>query len=68
MDLLDFFAAGLWSYPLLFNNNILVSCNQRCGAGRSRSFLAGDGADLKFELQPEPIFLGQLRLLFSESV
>ena len=34
------------------------------GAGRSRGFLAGTRADLKFELEPEPIFLGRLRLLF----
>ena len=35
---------------------------QCCGAGvgRSRGFLAGAGADLKFELEPEPIFLGRL--------
>ena len=40
--------------------------NQRCGsgAGWSRGFLAEAGADLKFELEPEPIFLGRLRLLF----
>ena len=37
------------------------------GAGRSRSFLVGAGADLKFELDPEPIFLGRLRLLFLAS-
>ena len=45
------------------------SRHQCCGAGagRSRGFLAGAGADLKFELQPEPIFLGRLRLLFFAS-
>ena len=32
--------------------------------GRSPDFLAGAGADLKFELEPEPIFLGQLWLHF----
>ena len=43
--------------------------NQRCGsgAGWSRGFLAEAGADLKFELEPEPIFLGRLRLLFLAS-
>ena len=30
-------------------------------------FLAKAGADLKFELEPEPIFLGRLRLLFLAS-
>ena len=37
-----------------------------CRAGRSRGFLAGAraGADLKFDLEPEPIFLGRLQLLF----
>ena len=31
---------------------------------RSRGFLAESGADLKFELEPGPIFLGRLRLLY----
>ena len=31
---------------------------------RSRGFLAESGADLKFELEPESIFLDRLRLLF----
>ena len=40
----------------------IISFNQCCGAGQSRGFLAGAeaGADLKFELEPEPIFLGRL--------
>ena len=40
----------------------IISFNQCCGAGKSRGFLAGAeaGADLKFELEPEPIFLGRL--------
>ena len=47
----------------------IISFNQCCGAGQSRGFLAGAeaGADLKFELEPEPIFLGRLRLLFLAS-
>ena len=35
---------------------------------RSQGFLAGAGADLKFDLVPEPIpILGRLRLLFLTS-
>ena len=39
--------------------HILISCYSQCcgaGVGRSQRFLAGAGADLKFELEPEPIF------------
>ena len=32
-----------------------------------RFFLAGAGADLKFDLEPEPIVWGHLRLLFLAS-
>ena len=44
-----------------------MSYNQCCGAGRSRGFLAGAGADLKFELEPEPQSMGRLQLLFFAS-
>ena len=39
---------------------------QCCGAGadRNRGFCAVAGADLKFELEPEPNILGRLRLMF----
>ena len=40
---------------------------QCCGAGRSQGFLAGAGADLKFELETEPIFWGRLQLLLFKS-
>ena len=34
----------------------VINCRNQCsGAGRSRGFLAEAGADLKFELEPEPI-------------
>ena len=35
---------------------ILKNKNQCYGAVRSRGFLAGAGPDLKFDLEPEPIF------------
>ena len=34
-------------------------------AGRSRGFLAGAGADLKFELEPEANFLVRLRFFLA---
>ena len=46
------------------------ACSHQCcgaGAGRSRGFLAGARADLKFKLESEPIFWGRLRLLFLTS-
>ena len=44
-------------------HNCLCQCCG-AGAGRSQGFLGGAGTDLKFDLKPEPIILGPLRLLF----
>ena len=45
---------SITDYRRLYHRTVLRS--------RSRGFLAGTGADLKFE--PEPIFVGRLRHLF----
>ena len=48
----------------LYKSLIYFQC---CGAGRRWDFLAGADLNLKFELEPEPISLGRLRLLFLAS-
>ena len=58
-----FFHHNTWlflpSQFLVLKFSPLGGCTQCCGAGRSRGFLAGAWADLKFELEPELIFLGR---------
>ena len=54
----------IWFKKSSYSKFCVFNKQQCCGAGRSRGFLAGAGAALKSELEPEPIFSGRLRPLF----
>ena len=59
-----FTGTGTQKYIITEKTNYTEMQCCRAGAGRSRGFLAGEGADLKFLLEPEPIFWVGSSLVF----